>query len=236
MVLPIIICKGVKKVNETRTTQNNIYYSEGISLWRLLDVIKNNLLLIIIMTVVISAVSFGVAKYALIPQYTSSSQILVNQKNATDNGQAFTNQQADIQMINTYKGLITNHQNLNAARKRLANPIDSDSTAYRISYKKLQKMVSVQTTQNSQLFEIRAKSQNAQEAATVANTVTDVFQERVKNIMGFKNTKVTSRAIVQTKPSFPNIKLFTLGGALLGFFLGIVIAVIKEGPVDKRIQ
>lgn len=236
MVLPIIICKGVKKVNETHTTQNNIYYSEGISLWRLLDVIKNNLLLIIIMTVVISAVSFGVAKYALIPQYTSSTQILVNQKNATDNGQAFTNQQADIQMINTYKGLITNHQNLNAARKQLANPIDSDITAYRISYKKLQKMVSVQTTQNSQLFEIRAKSQNAQEAATVANTVTDVFQKRVKNIMGFKNTKVTSRAIVQTKPSFPNIKLFTLGGALLGFFLGIVIAVIKEGPADKRIQ
>lgn len=219
-------------MKETRTA-NNIYYSEGMSLWRLLDTIKNHYLLIIIMTVVVAAGSFSVSKFALIPQYSSSAQILVNQKNATENGQAFTNQQADIQMINTYKGLITNHQILSAAKDQLANPTDADQPAYRLSYKRLKKMVSVQTSQNSQLFEIKAKARNAQEAAVVANTVTDVFQQRVKNIMGFKNTKVTSRAIVQTKPSFPDVKLFTLGGALLGLFLGVVIAVIKEGPAEN---
>lgn len=219
-------------MNETQIMQNN-YYNEGISLWQLLRIIKQHFLLIIVTTILIGGATFGVSKYALTPKYTSSAQILVNQKDATANGQAYTNQQADIQMINTYKGLITNYQILSEVSKKLANPT-SGTVAYHLSYKKLKKMVSVQTSQNSQLFEVKVKANDAQEASTVANTVTDVFQKRIKGIMGFRNTKVTSRAIPQSKPSFPNVSLFTIGGILVGFFLGTVIAVIKETDPSKK--
>ncbi|MGM9892164.1 YveK family protein [Limosilactobacillus sp.] len=215
--------KGVNKVNETRT-ERNAFPNDSIRLWQLIKAMRKHLVMIIVATVFVAAVCFGLAKYAIVPQYTSSSQILVNQKHATADGQAFNNQQADIQMINTYKGIITNHQILNATRVQLADA----NPGYRLSYKRLKKMVSVQTSQNSQLFEIRAKASSPREATVIANTVTDVFQKRIKKIMGFSNTKVTSRAVVPDKPSFPNVTLFTLGGALIGFFLGTVVAVIKE--------
>jgi Capsular polysaccharide biosynthesis protein len=42
------------------------------------------------------------------PKYTATTQLLVNQKNENNaNGQAYNNQQADIQVINTYKDIIT---------------------------------------------------------------------------------------------------------------------------------
>lgn len=215
-------------MNETQTANQKQYDDGSITLWQLLRIMKRHFFLILIMTVLIAGGGFAIAKYALEPQYTSTAQILVNQKDATANGQAFNNQQAAVQMISTYKELITNHQILSSAQKQLAQPEDTDQPAYQLSYKKLKKMVSVRTIQNAQVFELRVKAPNAQEAATIANTVTDTFQNKIKKIMGFNNTKVTSRAIVPTKPSFPNVLLFTLGGALLGLFLGTLVAVFEE--------
>lgn len=215
-------------MNETQTANQKQYDDGSITLWQLLRIMKRHFFLILIMTVLIAGGGFAIAKYALEPQYTSTAQILVNQKDATANGQAFNNQQAAVQMISTYKELITNHQILSSAQKQLAQPEDTDQPAYQLSYKKLKKMVSVRTIQNAQVFELRVKAPNAQEAATIANTVTDTFQNKIKKIMGFNNTKVTSRAIVPTKPSFPNVLLFTLGGDLLGLFLGTVVAVFEE--------
>ena len=215
-------------MNETQTANQKQYDDGSITLWQLLRIMKRHFFLILIMTVLIAGGGFAIAKYALEPQYTSTAQILVNQKDATANGQAFNNQQAAVQMISTYKELITNHQILSSAQKQLAQPEDTDQPAYQLSYKKLKKMVSVRSIQNAQVFELRVKAPNAQEAATIANTVTDTFQNKIKKIMGFNNTKVTSRAIVPTKPSFPNVLLFTLGGALLGLFLGTVVAVFEE--------
>ena len=197
-------------MNETQTANQKQYDDGSITLWQLLRIMKRHFFLILIMTVLIAGGGFAIAKYALEPQYTSTAQILVNQKDATANGQAFNNQQAAVQMISTYKELITNHQILSSAQKQLAQPEDTDQPAYQLSYKKLKKMVSVRTIQNAQVFELRVKAPNAQEAATIANTVTDTFQNKIKKIMGFNNTKVTSRAIVPTKPSFPNVLLLSL--------------------------
>lgn len=213
-------------MNETR--KDNNYYSDGISLWELLHVMWRHAILIVVMAVVLAAGGFGLAKYVLTPQYTSSVQILVNQKHATADGQAYNNQQADIQMINTYKEIITNHQILSEVRHQLANPTKGGQPAYQLSYRKLKKMVNVQTSQNAQVFQVKVKSANARESATIANTVTSVFQKRIKKLMGFSNIKVASRAVAADKPSFPSVVLFTLGGAIIGFFLGTVIAVIKE--------
>lgn len=214
-------------MNGTRTDNNERYDNGSISMWRLLKIIKKHFILVIVMTVLVAVGSFAVAKYAITPQYTSTAQILVNQKNATANGQAFNNQQADVQMINTYKELINNHKVLSKTQKQLANPTEGQ-VAYQISYRKLEKMVSVRTIQNAQVFELKAQAPDAHEAATIANTVTSVFQKQVKSDMGYNNTKVTSKAYASSKPSFPNVILFTLGGVIVGFFLGSVIAVIKE--------
>lgn len=191
------------------------------------EMVSRHLIAILVCIVLLGGVGFGLAKFVITPQYSASTQILVNQRHTT-NGQVFDNQQADIQMVNTYKKIITNHQMLNLSRKQLAAPDNSNVPAYQLSMKELKRAVSVKTSQNSQIFILQAKAHNAQESSVIANTVTDVFKHRIKRIMGFDNVTITSRAVTPSKQSFPNVKLFTLGGAILGLLVGVAYAVFRE--------
>ena len=46
--------------------------------------------------------------------------------------------------------------------------------------------------------------------------------------MSVNNVTIVSRATAPDSPSFPNIKLFTLAGAVLGLLLSAIYLIIKE--------
>ncbi len=101
-------------MNSSQQTANNT-----IDLHRLMMLCRKHIKMLIIWTLLA-----GVLGYVVAPKYTATTEILVNQKHENnDNGQAYTNQQADIQMINTYKDIITNQVILSKASKQLKNPV-----------------------------------------------------------------------------------------------------------------
>ena len=193
------------------------------------------------------------AQFVVVPKYTATTEILVNQKHeSNDNGQAYNNQQADIQMINTYKDIITNQVILSKASKQLKNPVKvikpaqpADGTrklikeaqpavverggkSYNLSTAELKEAISVQTQQNSQVFSLQVKTDDPQESAVVANTVANVFKQQIKKIMSVNNVTIVSRASTPDEPSFPNKKLFALAGAVLGLILSFLYILIGD--------
>ena len=72
-----------------------------IDLRRLLALCKKHFRLFIVWTIGLGAIAWGLAAFVIPAQYTATTQILVNQKNNNNNGQAYANQQADVNMINT---------------------------------------------------------------------------------------------------------------------------------------
>ena len=93
-----------------------------IDLRRLFILIKKHIISILIWMIGLGLIAYGVSEYVLVPKYTSSTQLLVNRK-TTDANQAYTNQQADINAVTTYKDLITSNVILKGASKYLANPV-----------------------------------------------------------------------------------------------------------------
>lgn len=184
--------------------------------------LKKHLSAVIIFTLIFGIAGFVSAKFIIPVQYTSNTQILVSQHHSKSS-EIFNNQQADVQLVNTYKNIITNNRILSLSRKKLAN-----SGRFDLSTSALKKSVSVKTSQNSQVFTLQAKSHDADESSAIANTVSTVFKHQIKHYMGFDNVTITSQAVTPKKPSFPNVKLFTLGGLLLGLFLGAVYSVVRE--------
>lgn len=80
-----------------------------LELSQLWDIIRKRFLLIVALVIVFAGVAFGIAQFAIAPKYSSSTQLLVNRKqDANNTGAQFNNQQADVQIINTYKDLLTN--------------------------------------------------------------------------------------------------------------------------------
>lgn len=241
-------------MNSSQQTANNT-----IDLHRLIMLCRKHIKMLIIWTLLAGILGFVVAQFVVVPKYTATTEILVNQKHTNDNnGQAYNNQQADIQIINTYKDIITNQVILSKASKQLKNPVkiikpaqkavyrtNADGTrrlikeaqpavverggkSYNLSTDELKKAISVQTQQNSQVFSLQVKTDDPQESAVVANTVANVFKQQIKKIMSVNNVTIVSRASTPDSPSFPNKKLFALAGAVLGLILSFLYILIGE--------
>ena len=109
-----------------------------IDLRRLFNLCRKHLKFLITWTIALALAGFIVSKFIMTPKYTATTQLLVNQKNENNaNGQAYTNQQADIQVINTYKDIITSPVILKETQKELANPVKVIRKAQPAKYKTL---------------------------------------------------------------------------------------------------
>lgn len=241
-------------MNNSQQTLNNT-----IDLHRLMVLCRKHIKMLIIWTLLAGILGFVIAQFVVVPKYTATTEILVNQRHTNDNnGQAYNNQQADIQMINTYKDIITNQVILSKASKQLKDPVhvikpaqkavyrtNADGTrrlikeaqpavverggkSYNFSTDELKKAISVQTQQNSQVFSLQVKTDDPQESAVVANTVANVFKQQIKKIMSVNNVTIVSRASTPNSPSFPNEKLFALAGAVLGLVLSFLYILIGD--------
>ena len=94
-----------------------------IDLRQLWLIVRRNGWLMILLGVLFSGISFGVAKFVIPPMYSASADLLVNRQDGdTQQGLQYNDQQADVQIINTYKDIITRPIILNAVVKELNSP------------------------------------------------------------------------------------------------------------------
>ena len=229
-----------------------------IDLTQLLQLCRRHIWALILWSVGLALVGWGIANFVISPKYSSSAQILVNQKsNKNDPNAAYTTQQANMQLVNTYKDIVTSHVILKDASDRLANPvrvvkkakpakyrttgdgrrirvrkaqpavIERDGKAYSVSAKQLAKSVSVATQQQSQVFSVSAKADTPEKAKAEANAVARSFRDQIPNIMNINNVTIVAPATTGVKSS-PNVKLFTLAGFVIGLVLTFAVIMIRE--------
>lgn len=200
-----------------------------IDLRQLMIVLKNNVVSIITWMILGLVVALGSVFFLIEPKYSSSIDILVNQK--ANNAQVqYATQQADLQAINTYKDVLTKPIILTPVLKEIKN-----TDNYQGNLNSLAKSIKVSNQTNSQVVTVTVTDKNAYVAADIANTVGKVFAKKVKKMMQVDNVTIVSDAKVNSKPVSPNKKLFALAGVVLGLFIGVAIAFIKEFA-DKTIK
>lgn len=241
-----------------------------IDLRRLWLIVRRNGWLMILLGILFSGISFGVAKFVIPPMYSASADLLVNrQYDDTQQGLQYNDQQADVQIINTYKDIITRPIILNAVVKELnrqrkvqvspAVPAQYDvnewgqqvqtSPGHEAVYKMMPSiyrnrgldaktiagMISISNQTNSQVFSVNVKSGDAKMSKDIANTIAEVFKDKVASIMSVANVSIVSKAMTNSKPVAPNVKLITLAGFLLGVFAGFAWVFIKE-VTDRTVK
>lgn len=234
---------------EQKQTENTI------DLTQLLQICRRHIWALIIWSVGLALVGWGVANFIISPKYTSNAQILVNQKN--DPNAAYNTQQANMQMVTTYKDIVTSHVILQDASNRLANPVrvvkkakpakyktnaegrrvlvrkaqpevvERSGKSYSVSTSELAKSVSVNTQQQSQVFSISATADTPEKAKVEANAVARSFRDQIPNIMNINNVTIVAPA-TDGNQSSPNVKLFTLAGFVIGLVLSFAVVLIRE--------
>ncbi|HAQ3158398.1 TPA: tyrosine protein kinase [Enterococcus faecium] len=203
---------------------------ETISLKEIFETLRKHLVTIIISMFAGLAISGIVTFFILTPKYSSQAQLIVTlpQSDTANVNDVNTN----LQMINTYKDMIVSDLVLNEVKDRLETEDNVKMTAEQIK-----EAISVNQSQNSQMFSIQAISTNAVTAQQIANTTSQVFQENAKDVMNVDKISIISGAVAKRHPTpvSPNNKLNLVIGLVLGMMVGVGLAFLFE-LLDRTVK
>jgi capsular polysaccharide biosynthesis protein len=194
---------------------------ETISLQEIFQTIKKRLAMIMVITLAATLLSGIVTKVFMTPQYDASTQVLVNQKNDQTNQIDATAIQTTIQLINTYSVVIKSptilsdviqNLNLNLTPEQLANEI------------------TVNSTQNSQVFTVTVETASPTQSVKIANEVASVFKNKIRSIMKVDNVSILSKAqlAASLSPVKPSLKMNLAIAFVVGLMVSIGIAFLLD--------
>ena len=195
---------------------------ETISLQDIFKVIKKRLSLIISITVGAMLIAGIISFFLLTPIYKGSTQILVSQTKQPTQQMIQTQEiQANLQLINTYNVIIKSPAILNEVIEQL----DLDTTP-----EILTKSISVTNANDSQVVDITVQNEDPALAVDIANTVAQVFQSEIPNLMNADNVNILSPAILAANPSpvKPNKTMNVAIAMVIGLMVGVGLAFLLE--------
>ncbi|MGO4927792.1 YveK family protein [Fundicoccus sp. Sow4_F4] len=193
---------------------------EEISLKELYKIVKKHFFTILIAIVSGVIIAVLAMMFLVTPKYNSEAQLLVNQESSQQNIQV-SEIQSNIQMINTYRDIITGHSLLSSVNERLGN---------RYTIGELSDAINVEQGQASQAFKISATMGTAEEAKTVLNELIAIFENTIDEFYGDAGATifVLSPATYNPNRVSPRLLIFILIGAVIGFAFSVLIIIIVE--------
>lgn len=198
---------------------------QEIDLLELGKQILKHSLLILILAILAGAGAFGLSKYVISPKYEANTSMIVSssKQNIDQN-----NPQADVELsqINANRALVSTYSEIVKSRgiadKVIANlNLDMD-------YEEFSNKVSIEPVKDTQIISVKVVDTIAQRAADIANETSMIFKDSITQIMNVDNVQILDKATLPEAPSSPKVMKNTAIGAILGFILGIGIALIME--------
>jgi capsular polysaccharide biosynthesis protein len=193
---------------------------ETISIKDIFKTLKKRWKLIMLLTLIAALVSGTISYFLLTPIYQSSTQILVNQKQS-ENQLDSTQIRSNIDMINTYSVIIKSP----AILEKVIDELELDQSVDQLSQK-----ITINSQENSQVFSLTVQDSNSAKAVEIANTVSSIFQEDIKDIMKVDNVSILAKAEVKENPTpvKPNPLLNIAIAVVVGLMAGIGLAFLLE--------
>lgn len=179
---------------------------------------------IIFIALVVGTIALLGSVFLIKPKYTSTTRIYVVSRTAD----SITNQdlQAGSYLVKDYQEVITSNEVLSSV-------IDKEKLS--LTPNELSSMISVTIPTDTRVISISVEDDNAQEAATIANTVREVAAEKIKAVTKVDDVTTLEAAEVPKEPSSPNIKRNTLIGVIAGGVLAVISIIILE-ILDDRVR
>lgn len=194
---------------------------ETISLQDLFKTIRKRLGLIALLTILAITIAGVISFLVLTPVYQTSTEILVNQSPAETGQLTNQNIQTDLQLINTYSGIIKSP----AILDQVVEEMNLDMTTDQLTSK-----ITVSNADQSQIVNITVQDEDPAMAVEIANTTASVFENDIQELMNVDNVTILSPAVLKENPSpvAPNPMLNMAIAAVVGLMLGVGIAFLME--------
>ncbi|PTE27842.1 capsule biosynthesis protein CapA [Staphylococcus equorum] len=196
-----------------------------VDLSKILQIIRKNLKLLIILPIICLLISAIVTFFFLDSKYQASTQVLVTQKES-DSQMMAQEVQSNIQLVNTYSEIVKSPRIIDKVSKELDGKYSSDE---------ISEILTVSNEAESQVLNIDIKTKSGSDSEKIANKIAQVFSEEVPDIMSVDNVSILSEADDTAKQVAPKTLVNLLIGVVFGLVLALLIIFIKE-LIDKRIK
>lgn len=200
---------------------DNTKQEDYIDIMQMLNALWKKLWIIVLSTVVGGAVFLSFTIFFITPLYESSAMLYVN-NSSLDVGST----KIDLSDLNASKGLVDTYSVILNSRGTLEQVIELTGVDY--SYETLKGMISTQTVNETEVFQVTVTSTDPNEAELIANTIVKVLPKRIDTIMDGSAVKIVDYAIVPETRVSPSYQSNALKGALLGAVICCAVIVIKE--------
>lgn len=196
---------------------------ETVSLDEIFQLLKKKWALIVSMLILGTIISTVVTLFVITPKYSATTQLVVQTKGSDATNLNTDKINSNLLLINTYKDLVKSPPVTEKAKDILVKDGMSN-----ITEDFLTSAISVEQNQNSQLFSIKAVTDNPIESAAIANTVSEVFQKEAVKMTDTDKISIASKATPNNQPVSPNKKVNIAIGAVLGLIVGVMLALLGE--------
>lgn len=205
---------------------------ETISLKEIFSIIKERFWLIFSLIFGAGLIAAIVTFTLITPTYEAKSQFIVNQSKEDPNAQYSLNDiRFNVELINTYQDVIKSPVILEDVIEQL-NLTNSISS--------LQDQIQLSSTDSSQVVTITITNTDQHQAALIANTIVEIFQEKVPDLMNVDNVKVLSEAIALEDPTpvapkpLLNIAIAIVLGGMVGVGLAFLLEYLDTTITDEE--
>lgn len=194
---------------------------EEISIKDLYLLIKKHLFTLFALTLVGAIISLAFMNFFVDPSYESDTQILVNQRNPEQANINYNEIQTNLQLINTYRDIITSQELLSKVSEATGNVYEAQT---------LQSAISVRQSTNSQMFTVRVELPDPQAAQTVLAEITREFDQTLREIYqtDIGNIYILQPASFKPNPVSPSTLRYAAIGAAAGLALAVLFILISE--------
>lgn len=179
---------------------------ETIDLLEVLNAVRQHLLAVILTTVILAGVGFGVSKFLITPQYEASALMIVNTRQDTTSNVTSDQINSATKLVSTYSIIIKSDTVLQQV---------IDNLGLSLTYEKLAERVTVSAVDDTQVMKVTVKSDNPEWARQVCEQITVISPDVILESVEAGSVKVISNAAINPAPVSPNVGRNTMLAVLL---------------------
>lgn len=199
---------------------------ETIDLREYFFILKKKMWIIVLSAVICGVISGLVSFYVLKPVYEANTTLIVNKEVENETTQMTTSDD-----LNFVQKLALTYGEIIKSRSVITSTIDKLNLD--MTYEDLSKAVSITNVENTQIIKISVKNENPRVAATICNTIPEIFSTEVQRIVKASGTEVIDKAAVPEETIKPNKKMNILIATVLGAMISVFVIFLREALNTK---
>ena len=199
---------------------------DTIDLLEVLQVVRQHILVIILVTVIAAVAGFGISRFVMVPQYQASALMIVNTRQDTTANVTCDQINSATKLVSTYSIIIKSDTVLQQVINNLG---------LSLTYDELKERVNVTAVDETQVMQITVQSDNPEWARQVCEQITAISPDVILESVEAGSVKLISQASVTPNPVSPNVMKNTAIAALLGLVVSVGLVVLRE-LLDNKIK